>query len=108
MLEIRNYLNKHQTKAKHVCDRQGNNILCFAVQHGNLDICELLIKSGIPINNQNVCFSINHLIYMQYEGNTALHFAIAYKKFRIMKLLIDSGANEMLFNDNHKGPWDGI
>ena len=35
-------------------DKEGNNLLCFAVQSGYFEIVELLIKNGIPINARNV------------------------------------------------------
>jgi len=41
-------------------------------------------------------------------GNTPLHYAIACKYSKIIDLLLESGANENLKNENKKTPWDGL
>lgn len=35
-------------------DDEANNLLSFAVQSGYFDICDLLVKNGLPINTRNV------------------------------------------------------
>ncbi|TNV71845.1 hypothetical protein FGO68_gene2031 [Halteria grandinella] len=95
-LEVENYVKKNLLELNNTFDREGNNLLSFAVQSGYYEICELLIKNGLPINTRNKA------------GNTPLHYAIAYQKQRIIQLLIDSGANENIANDRNKTPWEGL
>lgn len=48
-------------------DDKGNTLLIVAAQNGRLKLAQLLVRKGANANHQNV------------QGNTALHFAMAYK-----------------------------
>lgn len=95
-MEVDNYVKKNLLELNIIKDKEENNLLSVAVQSGYFEICELLIKNGLPINCKNVM------------GNTPLHFAIAYKRNKIVQLLIDSGANESITNNRNKTPWEGL
>lgn len=59
-MEVENYVKKNLLELNNTLDREGNNLLSFAVQSGYYEICELLIKNGLPINTRNViqiCFN---------------------------------------------------
>lgn len=52
-----------------------------AIQGGDIEAAELLMKSGVNVNDN-------------YErNNTPLHIAIGHKRFEIAELLINKGAN---------------
>ena len=53
-LEVENYVKKNLLDLNETFDKEGNNLLSFAVQSGYYEICELLIKNGLPINTTNV------------------------------------------------------
>ena len=95
-MEVDNYVKKNLLELNIIKDKEENNLLSVAVQSGYFEICELLIKNGLPINAKNAM------------GNTPLHFAIAYKRNKIVQLLIDSGANESITNNRNKTPWEGL
>lgn len=47
-------------------DEKGNTLLIVAAQNCNQKMCEMLLRRKADINHQNI------------NGNTALHFAMAY------------------------------
>lgn len=53
-LEVENYVKKNLLDLNNTFDREGNNLLSFAVQSGYFEICDLLTKNGLPINTRNV------------------------------------------------------
>ena len=62
-LEVENYVKKNLLDLNNTYDKEENNLLSFAVQSGYFEICDLLIKNGLPINTRNV-----RLIYL-YNNN---------------------------------------
>ena len=68
----------------------------MSAQFGCWDICNLLIKEGANVNSQN------------NQGNTPLHYAIAYKRSAIVDLLVESGADETKKNNQRRTPWQGV
>ena len=53
-LEVENYVKKNLLDLNNTYDKEENNLLSFAVQSGYFEICDLLIKNGLPINTRNV------------------------------------------------------
>lgn len=104
---MENYVKKNMLDLNNTFDDEQNNLLSFSVQSGYFDICDLLVKNGLPINTRNVSFIIIDYILKKF-GNTPLHYAIAYKHVKIIQLLIDSGANENIVNNRNKTPWEGL
>jgi hypothetical protein len=56
-MEVENYVKKNLLELNNIKDQEKNNLLSFAVQCGFYEICELLIKNGLPINVENVSCS---------------------------------------------------
>ncbi|QOD38817.1 ankyrin repeat domain-containing protein [Candidatus Wolbachia massiliensis] len=70
-------------------NRDGYTPLYVAIQNGNIEIAELLIKCGTNIDDN-------------YErSRTPLHIAIGRKQLEIAKLLVKSGANVNAKTKNH-------
>lgn len=69
--------------------KDGYSSLYVAIQEGNIEAAELLIKCGTNVNDH-------------YERNrTPLHIAIGRKQLEIAKLLIKNGANVNAKTQNH-------
>jgi|LauGreDrversion4_2_1035121.scaffolds.fasta_scaffold242640_1 hypothetical protein len=56
-MEVDNYVKKNLLELNIIKDKEENNLLSVAVQSGYYEICELLIKNGLPINSKNVSSS---------------------------------------------------
>ena len=74
--------------------RDGSSLLQEAISVKKWDIAMDLVQRGINVNIQD-----NH-------GNTALHYAISYKHFDIVNLLINNKADETIRNSMKKIPWE--
>ncbi|CDW90672.1 ankyrin repeat-containing protein [Stylonychia lemnae] len=60
-----------------IFDPHGNSLLSVAVQQGNADICDLLIKNGVYLNTQNVNFLQQSQIYLgRWQYSVALCYWI--------------------------------
>lgn len=78
-------------------DEKGNTLLLVAAQNTNRRLVELLLFRGANINHQNA------------QGNTALHFAMAYDpEGTLGEYLIEHGANDTLENIHGLTPYDGV
>lgn len=77
-------------------DEHGNTMLNLAAQNGNLKICKYLMMKGANPNHQN------------HQGQTAAHFAIAYKFFDLSTWLFENGADDQLENKFGLSPYDGL
>ena len=77
-------------------DENGNTLLILAIKQGLYTICKLLMKSGIDVNIQN------------FQGNSALHFALSGKNFQLADELRKFGATENCKNKIGLTPWDCI
>jgi len=71
-------------------DDKGNTLLLVASQNCNQKICEMLLRRHANINHQNV------------NGNTALHFAMAYDQ-KVGALLIKARTMMMIADDGDDG-----
>ncbi|KAM3139950.1 hypothetical protein pb186bvf_007981 [Paramecium bursaria] len=74
------------------CD-DGNTYLIIAAQTGDCDIVEILLHKGSQVNLTN------------YQGESALHKAIAYNNFDCADLLIRNGAIQTIRNHQGQTPW---
>ena len=86
------YIKSHMLGSD-VKDVYGNTLLSISAQFGCYDICNLLIREGANLNTQN------------QEGNTPLHYAIAYNMSAIVDLLVESGAKETIKNKKRLTCW---
>jgi len=81
-------------------DDYGNSMLIVAAQNGNIKASKLLIRKGANPNHQN------------NQGQTALHFAMAYNFYELGSWLADSeegaGADDAVENMHGLGPYDGL
>ena len=67
----------------------GDTALHYAIQAGNYEMCEFLVRRGIDIN------------IVSSSGKPIVHFACSLKKYKICSFLIDQGAdiNELEFRN---------
>ena len=77
-------------------DEFGNTMLGLACQNGNIKIAKYLISKGANPNHQNKL------------GQTAGHFAIAYKFYDLSQWLFENGADDTLQNKFHLTAYDGL
>lgn len=77
-------------------DEHGNTMLCHACQNGNIKMVKYLFTKGANPNHQN-----NH-------GQTAAHFAIAYKFFDLAEWMFENGASDTVENRFGLTPYDGL
>eukprot|EP00937_MAST-01D_sp_MAST-1D-sp2_P000881 g881.t1 len=77
-------------------DAHGNSLLIIAAQNNQPDLVELLARSQADLNKQNKA------------GNTALHYAFAFKFKAVQNILDGYGADDSIANSNEpfrrKGP----
>ncbi|EQC39672.1 hypothetical protein SDRG_03101 [Saprolegnia diclina VS20] len=78
-------------------DEKGNTLLLIAAQNVNQKMVEFLVLRGANINHKNA------------QGNTALHFAMAYDKDGVLgEYLIGHGADDTIENAFGLSPYDGL
>jgi CheY-like chemotaxis protein/pimeloyl-ACP methyl ester carboxylesterase len=80
-------------------DEKGNTLLVVAAQNGRMKIAQLLMKKGANPNHQNAL------------GNTALHYAMAFKFHELGAWLVDPEggcASDDVMNQAGLGPYDGL
>ncbi len=78
-------------------DDKGNTLLLLASQNINQKMVEYLLMKGAHINHKNA------------QGNTALHFAMAYDKEGVLgEYLISHGADDTIENVFGLSPYDGL
>ncbi len=70
-------------------EKDESHSLRDAIQGGDIEAAELLIKSGANVN------------YNYERNSTPLHIAIGYEQFKIARLLINNGANVNAKTENH-------
>lgn len=75
-------------------DQDKNSFLIIATKNNSVEICEYILNRGCDVNYQN-----------QYD-NTALHYAVSFKYFTIINLLLKFKADEMVKNINGNTPWE--
>jgi ankyrin repeat protein len=74
-------------------DHDDYNYLHLAILYGYVGIVEALIKAGVNVNKKS------------FHGKTALHNAIDYDRFEIIKLLLDQ-ADLSIKDDKGRTPLD--
>ena len=77
-------------------DRWGNTLLMVACQNNQLRVARLLVGRGADLNARNS------------TGNTALHFAFAYRFRPLSDMLLAAGANDTLLNAAGLTPYEGL
>ncbi|OQR92874.1 hypothetical protein ACHHYP_03147 [Achlya hypogyna] len=78
-------------------DDKGNTLLSIASQNVNQKMVEFLVLRGANVNHKNA------------QGNTALHFAMAYDKDGVLgEYLIGHGADDTIENVFGLSPYDGL
>jgi len=95
------YIDMLNGPAFHInkADDKGNTLLLVASQNGRQKLAQVLIRKGANPNHQNAI------------GNTAMHYAMAYKFHDMATWLVDpekGGASDAILNENLKGPYDGM
>ena len=75
-------------------DSSNNTLLLIASKTGSLEIVQLLLNKGANPN------SIND------QGDSALHFALAFGNHEVADKLITYGADQTIKNNMRKTPWD--
>ena len=77
-------------------DEFGNTMLCLACQNGNIKIAKYLMSKGANPNHQNK------------QGQTAGHFAIAYKFYDLSQWLFENGGDDTVMNKDGLTAYDGL
>ena len=80
-------------------DDNGNTLLHISAQNGRKRVLQQLLKKGANPNHQNM------------EGNTALHYAMAYKFHEMAAWLADpekGGADDSIQNSKGGTAYDGL
>ena len=77
-------------------DDEGNTFLILSVKYGINSISKSLLEHGVDANIQN------------YEGNSALHYALSRKNFYMADLLKKFGAVEDIINMKGFTPWESL
>jgi hypothetical protein len=80
-------------------DDKGNSLLLVAAQNGRQKLAQVLIRKGANPNHQNA------------SGNTAMHYAMAYKFHDLASWLASpdgGGASDAILNADGRGPYDGL
>jgi CheY-like chemotaxis protein len=95
------YIDMLNGPAFHInkADEKGNTLLLVASQNGRQKLAQLLLRKGANPNHQNA------------QGNTAMHYAMAYKFHELAAWLADpekGGASDELHNMFGLGPYDGL
>lgn len=92
------YVDGYERLPFHVnkMDEHGNTMLCLACQNGNIKIAKYLVSKGANPNHQNK------------SGQTAAHFAIAYKFFDLSSWMFENGGDDTIMNKDHLTPYDGL
>jgi hypothetical protein len=75
---------------------EGNTLLILSAREGNNYITKFLCEENAEVNLQN------------YNGNTALHYAIGRQFYGLADILTIHGAREDIKNNKGLGPWDCI
>ena len=75
-------------------DQDKNSFLIIATKNNSVQICEYILNKGCDVNYKN-----------QYD-NTALHYAVSFKYYTIINLLLKFKADEMVKNINGNTPWE--
>ncbi|CAK82051.1 unnamed protein product (macronuclear) [Paramecium tetraurelia] len=92
--ELIDYLRQNPNFSLNSRNAQGKPLIMIAAQSGNKELVQYMI-------NQNVLLNVKDL-----EGNTALHYAIAYGNYETADLLLLNGANPYFKNRNGSNPWN--
>ena len=92
-----NYFNDKIKKIDKNCqDEEGNTFLILSVKYGMNYITKNLLEKGVDVNIQNL------------QGNTALHYALNRKNFKMADFLKKFGAAEDIINSKGYTPWEGL
>jgi ankyrin repeat protein len=73
-------------------DERGASLLHWAVDRGDLDLIDLLLRYGVDANSQNI------------EGITALHWAVHYGGPVVIRALLQQGADPRVATDQRQTP----
>ena len=73
---------------------EGNTLLMMSTKEGNAGITRFLCEKKADVNLKND------------RGNTALHYAIGQKFYKIVDILTIFGAREDILNNKGQSPWD--
>lgn len=77
-------------------DDTGNSLFLVAAQNGNLRLLRKMAKRGADVQSTN------------HSGNSALHYALAYRYSKAAAWLIRHGAKEDVLNGEGLTPYEGL
>ena len=86
------YFNKKHNIDISSINNEGLNAMHFAAISGMDNSVIYLLNMGLDPNLQD------------FQGNTALHYAVKYSQIRIIKKLLQNGANKNILNKNKVSP----
>ena len=75
-------------------DSDSNTMLIIATKNNFHQICRFLLEKGANPNIQN------------HYNNTALHYAVSFKYYTIINLLVEYKADETIKNSLGLTPWE--
>lgn len=88
------YKQFHKLLDLNKADENGNTFLILAAKNGCTEIAEFLLAEGCNPDYQNNL------------GSTAFHYAVSYKNYEIINILVKYKANEHLRNAKGLIPWE--
>ena len=91
---IADILRRYPVQQDQIFDENGNSLVIIASMRGNNKLLYLLMQKGFDVNLVN------------YDGNSALHFAMDGKFLKCIEILINFGADEEIENNLGQQPWE--
>ena len=76
---------KYDDKYNYLCNEKGDNLIISAIKYNNEEIVQFLLENNYYLGQvHNGC---------KNDGITPLEYAIYKKHYKIVKLIVDNGAN---------------
>ncbi|CAD8150522.1 unnamed protein product [Paramecium pentaurelia] len=92
--ELKEFIRQHPNFSLNQRNIEGKPFIMLAAQSGNAELVQYMINQNVQINTKDL------------DGNTALHYAVAFGFYRIADILLQNGANPYIKNRCNQNPWN--